>query len=50
MRPKMGVDIPSATAILDRFLHNAEVISITGRSYRLKDSPAKKQTCEKNPK
>ena len=28
-------DVPSATAILDRFLHHAELISITGRSYRL---------------
>ncbi len=30
-------DVPSATAILDRFLHHAEIIQITGRSYRLKD-------------
>ncbi|MGC8560806.1 MAG: ATP-binding protein [Phycisphaerae bacterium] len=29
--------VPSATAILDRFLHHAEILSITGRSYRLKD-------------
>ena len=28
---------PAATAILDRFLHHAEIIQITGRSYRLKD-------------
>jgi hypothetical protein len=33
-------DVPSATAILDRFLHHAEIITITGRSYRLKDHPA----------
>ncbi|MDD3544924.1 MAG: ATP-binding protein [Kiritimatiellae bacterium] len=26
-----------ATAIHDRFLHHAEIIKITGRSYRLKD-------------
>ena len=32
-----GGDVPSATAILDRFLHHAEVITITARSYRLKD-------------
>lgn len=32
---KLIGDIPSATAILDRFLHHAELISITGRSYRL---------------
>ena len=29
-------DVPMATAILDRFLHHADVISITGRSYRLR--------------
>lgn len=32
---KLIGDIPSATAILDRFLHHAELITITGRSYRL---------------
>lgn len=30
----------SATAILDRFLHHAEVIAISGRSYRLRNQPA----------
>ncbi len=34
---KLVGDVPSATAILDRFLHHAEVISITGRSYRLRN-------------
>ena len=34
---KLIGDVPSATAILDRFLHHAEVVTITGRSYRLKD-------------
>ena len=34
---KLIGDVPAATAILDRFLHNAEVISITGRSYRLRN-------------
>ena len=34
---KLLVDVPSATAILDRFLHHAQILSITGRSYRLKD-------------
>jgi DNA replication protein DnaC len=33
---KLLGDVPSATAILDRFLHHAEVIQITGRSYRLR--------------
>ncbi|GDY07041.1 ATPase AAA [Planctomycetia bacterium] len=32
---KLIGDIPAATAILDRFLHHAEVIQITGKSYRL---------------
>ena len=29
--------MPSATAILDRFLHHAEIIKITGKSYRLRN-------------
>jgi DNA replication protein DnaC len=33
---KLVGDIPSATAILDRFLHHAEIVSITGKSYRLR--------------
>jgi DNA replication protein DnaC len=33
---KLLGDVPSATAILDRVLHHAEVIQITGRSYRLR--------------
>lgn len=32
---KLIGDVPSATAILDRFLHRSEVIQISGRSYRL---------------
>lgn len=34
---KLIGDVPSATAILDRFLAHAEVISMTGRSYRLRN-------------
>lgn len=34
---KLLGDVPAATAILDRFLHHAEILTITGRSYRLKD-------------
>lgn len=34
---KLIGDVPSATAILDRFLHHAEIIAITGRSYRLRN-------------
>lgn len=33
---KLIGDVPSATAILDRILHHAEIINIKGRSYRLK--------------
>jgi DNA replication protein DnaC len=34
---KLLGDVPSATAILDRFLHHSEIIQITGRSYRLEN-------------
>ena len=37
---KLIGDVPSATTILDRFLHHAELITITGKSYRLKDAAA----------
>ena len=39
---KLIGDVPSATAILDRFLHHVEVLTITGRSYRLKGRAAEK--------
>ena len=35
---KLLSDVPAASAILDRLLHHAEVIPMTGRSYRLQDS------------
>lgn len=35
---KLIGDVPSATAILDRFLHHSEVMQITGRSYRMGNS------------
>ena len=38
---KLIGDVPSATAILDRFLHHAEVIAITGKSYRLRNQAGK---------
>lgn len=41
---KLIGDVPSATAILDRFLHHAEVITITGRSYRLRNKQPDKKT------
>jgi len=34
---KLLNDVPAATAILDRFLHHAEIIQIKGRSYRLRN-------------
>jgi DNA replication protein DnaC len=58
---KLIGDVPSATAILDRFLHHAEIITITGKSYRLRnkaEKPEKDETdqsgdgpgCQKAPK
>ncbi len=41
---KLIGDVPSATAILDRFLQHAEIVTITGRSYRLKDRACRKST------
>jgi DNA replication protein DnaC len=37
---KLLGDVPSATAILDRFLHHAEIIPMNGRSYRLRNQAA----------
>jgi len=39
---KLLQDVPTAGAILDRFLHHAHVVAITGKSYRLKDSALNK--------
>ena len=33
---KLIGDVPAASAILDRFLHRAELINITGKSYRMR--------------
>ena len=41
---KLIGDVPAATAILDRFLQNAELIQITGRSYRLRGRQADTQS------
>jgi len=53
---KLLGDVPSASAILDRFLHHAHTLAITGRSYRLKDqtqaklqTPTPKQHNERSP-
>lgn len=37
---KLLSDVPTAGAILDRFLHHAQVIAITGKSYRVKEAPS----------
>ncbi len=47
---KLIGDVPSATAILDRFLHHAEIIQIKGKSYRLKDRAQEKSTVDKKQK
>lgn len=46
---KLIGDVPSATAILDRFLHHAEIITITGRSYRFKDRAEKDEKADGEP-
>jgi DNA replication protein DnaC len=45
---KLLADVPTAGAILDRFLHHAQTIAISGRSYRLKDQSQRPDT--KTPK
>jgi len=37
---KLLGDVPAATAILDRLLANAEILQITGKSYRLRGGDA----------
>jgi hypothetical protein len=34
---KLIGDVPAATAILDRFLHHAQLIKIKGKSYRMRN-------------
>jgi hypothetical protein len=48
---KLIGDVPSATAILDRFLHHAEIIPISGKSYRLRNqtTPAVDSTDDPKP-
>lgn len=41
---KLIGDVPSATAILDRFLQHATIINITGKSYRLRNRSAKTES------
>jgi DNA replication protein DnaC len=46
---KLIGDVPSATAILDRFLHHAEIVSITGKSYRLRNQAANGSVADASP-
>ncbi len=46
---KLLADVPSASAILDRFLHHAEVINIKGKSYRLGQRAAGAQNVDNQP-
>ena len=43
---KLIGDVPAATAILDRFLHHADIIQITGKSYRLRNQRELKETAD----
>lgn len=47
---KLVGDVPAATAILDRFLHHAELININGKSYRLRKQPDDDQAKKGKPK
>ena len=47
---KLLSDVPAASAILDRLLHHAEVIAMTGRSYRLQDSANQRALRQHKPK
>jgi DNA replication protein DnaC len=47
---KLLGDVPTAGAILDRFLHHARVITITGKSYRVKEAPTITQENKKGRK
>jgi DNA replication protein DnaC len=46
---KLIGDVPAATAILDRFLHHAEIIEISGKSYRLRNQGRQKELEEDAP-
>ena len=46
---KLIGDVPAATAILDRFLQHAELIQITGQSYRLRGPAADKNSADTSP-
>jgi DNA replication protein DnaC len=45
----LGGDEVLATALLDRLLHHAEVISVNGRSYRMKERQADRSSLDAQP-
>jgi len=47
---KLIGDVPSATAILDRFLHHADVLTFSGKSYRLRKQSATDGATDETPK
>jgi DNA replication protein DnaC len=47
---KLLSDVPTVRAILDRFLHHAQVIAITGKSCRVKEAPMVSQENKKQRK
>jgi DNA replication protein DnaC len=47
---KLIGDVPSATAILDRFLHHATILEMAGRSYRLRNHAAPDEASENGSK
>jgi DNA replication protein DnaC len=47
---KLLGDVPSASAILDRFLEHAEIVTFQGRSYRLKNRQAPEDPKPADPK
>lgn len=47
---KLIGDVPSATAILDRFLHHAIILELAGRSYRLRNRASSEPTDENGSK
>jgi len=47
---KLLSDVPTAGAIIDRFLHHAQVVAITGKSYRVKEAPVITQETNKSKK
>ena len=47
---KLLNDVPAATAILDRFLHHAQIMNMTGRSYRLREGARLSTAAQKDKK